>query len=51
VDLNALTLGPQILLQASGETTDFAARLETEDGSGYTVAGDMLGGLRIKPTP
>jgi hypothetical protein len=42
---------PQVLLEASGEATDFAARLETRESEGYTVTGDGLGNLRIGPEP
>jgi general secretion pathway protein H len=51
VDLDATPLEPQIVLQASGEATDFAARLETRESRGYTVTGDVLGNLRTEPGP
>ena len=49
MDVDTTALVPQLLVLSSGEATDFAVTLGAEDGSGYTVSGDLVGRLQMEP--
>jgi general secretion pathway protein H len=49
MDVNTMAPVPQLLVLSSGEATAFSVTLGAEDGSGYTVSGDLVGRLRVEP--